>query len=223
MGPNLETSSMHLQHRYGNKPSPQNASWRIDWDLPDGLEFCSYVGQIHDFRPDATIGSRVQPLKRDWIEWWKRLYTAFASKTALSFVAPSSLSVFEAQGYEPPLFPELEARPQLQTACREHWPYFNQVWNGAAGEKRQLNERLSQLVRQLDLNELVQNCMQLTGKSGSVAFTLQIGVVRWPEDYRQPVSKECLLIGTAYLEREQRQSLISLLQTQICDLISAKS
>lgn len=214
---------MYTQRRFDSKTSPHNAPWRIDWDLPMGLQFCSYVGQLHDFPPDATIGGKVQPLKREWIEWWKQLQSGFASSTPLSAAALSSMSVFDALGFEPPLFPELAARPHLQTACQEHWPYFNQVWNGASGGQRQLNEQISQLLRQIDLNALVQACVQLTGRSSSIAFSLRIGVIRWPEDYRQPVSKECLAIGAGYLEQGQRQSLIALLQTQICALLRDKS
>ena len=215
---------MYTQRRYDNKPSSQHAPWRIDWDLPVGLQFCSYIGQIHDFSPDATIGSKVQPIKREWIEWWKQQLSAFASNAASSSAAlPSAMSVLDGPGFEPPLFPELAARPNLQMACREHWPYFSQVWNGTGSGQRQLNEKLSQLRRQIDLNELVQKCVQLTGRSGSAAFSLQIGVIRWPEDYRLAVSKDCLVIGAAYLEQEQRQSMLSVLQSQICELMNAKS
>lgn len=214
---------MYTQRRYDNKSTLRNVPWRIDWDLPEALQFCSYVGQVHDFRPDATIG-KIQPIKREWIDWCKQLFSVFASRPmSSSGVLPSSMSAFQASGYEPPYFPELANHPHLQTACREHWPHFDQIWNGSGGGRRQLSQQLSQMVQQLDLNELVQKCMQHTGTSGSVAFTLQIGIVRWPEDFRQRLSKDCVVIGSAYLEREQRQALISLLQTQICDLISAKN
>lgn len=211
---------MYTQRRFDSKPSSRTAPWRIDWEFPEALQFWSYVGQIHDFRLDATIGSKITPLKREWMEWWKQLLSDFASKAARSSAAPTSpVDAFEALSHEPPLFPELADLPHLQAACREHWPHFNQVWNGQGGGQRQLNQQLSQLLHQLDLNDLVQKCMHLTGKSGSIAFSLRIGILRWPEEYKQHVSKECLMIGAAYLEQERQQSVISMLQSQLCELI----
>jgi hypothetical protein len=218
-----EKRLMYTQRRYDNKSSYRNAPWRIDWDLPEELQFCSYIGQVHDFRPDATVGNNVQPLKRQWIEWWKQLHSAFASRPdLLSMTTPASASPLAALRYEPPLFPELEDRLHLQTVCREHWLYFNQLWNGPGGGRRQLNQQLAELLRQLDLNELVQKCVQLTGRSGGVAFLLRIGVVRWPEDFRRLVSKDCLVIGSDYLEPRQREAILSLLQSRICELIEDK-
>lgn len=212
---------MYTQRRFDNKSVHQITPWQIHWELPEALQFCSYVGQIHDFRPDATIG-KIQPIKREWIDWCKQLFSAFAAKSPYSAAMTSTTGVADTLNFEPPYFTELADRPHLQTVCRENWPYFNQLWNGKGGGQRQLNERLSQMQSTLDLDDLVQNCIHNTGKSGSAAFSLQIGIVRWPEDHRQIVSKNCLVIGAGYLEREQRPSLISLLQSQLCDLISGK-
>lgn len=190
-------------------PMAQHAPWRMSSDVPEFLHFAAYLNHRENLfedpdAPDPTPGA--PPEARQWQRWWERLVGTGDAATLRD----------EALRPDPTEFTSPEDYPFVRALCRRHWDAFRGEWSGR-NLKMRLVELMHDQLHEVRVQEMVSRREAELGRPAR-PFALEVAFVNWTGEYRRMIGNERLVLGEAYLQRENLDRLRELLEDKIVDL-----
>ncbi|HEX2911606.1 MAG TPA: hypothetical protein VH186_12420 [Chloroflexia bacterium] len=195
-------------------------SWSVSFDLPEVLEFASYIGQQEGYNPEQSAVP-ASTAEAEWREWWLQVpelnMQFMTSWQELIKANPPDYS--KMQGLVPPFdspdFNSFSTRPALKALLHKHWDSFLKIRsrNGAKPTIAQFSEK----VRKIQVQKFVQE-LEGVNKRQANPFKLKIYFVPWPENYERIAAPDLMVLSTSYLNRGREKDFEGLLRAQISKL-----
>jgi hypothetical protein len=202
-------------------PAAEGSS--LSFVIPQGLQFCAYVGE-QDGLSLAPADSTRSQLEADWRRWW---HAVIASDAALFHQSPQltgpitpdklrpQLEVVR-RSFDPPEFKHLASSAELRNRCRYHWPAFFKAW---PTEEQKFYDWLEHQGRGISWGELGPDHVGLLNAAASNRFELRIAFVRWPTDYQHHVANDYVILGDQYRDASHAAALQEILKAHISRLV----